>query len=463
MVKPLMGTENLLSQQIQNSFVKLAIANKKFLKLIRDSVKIEFFDSEITRRIVELCFAYYDVYDDAPQNHFYDEVELLLDDVDDSELQLYLDYLKQLEELAEPKFEYIITKINDFITAKAYELGSEKFVEAIEHNKLSEAKQIMEDALKVGICLDASGINYNESVIPSYHTKEGTLDILMKTGIKHFDDLIDGYRRKWLVCFLGGYKGKKSWKLIHVGRWALLQGLNVVHFTHELSEEDIEMRYDMAFGALTSKATPIPVTYKRYDEIGREISTEEIIRGTVRDLEAVQPVKLMTRRFGGGIRIKKYPMGSASMSDLNRYLDYLEMVEDFKADVIINDYVDIMHLSGPYNAQLRDKLSQTYIEHKRLADERNAAVFTVSQGTRQATRKQKLSMVDFAEDIRKVAHIDLGVGLCETDDEAESSIMRLRIIAGRSVPMDKEFCVSSNITVGQFAMQSWLSEEDVEY
>ena len=72
--------------------------------------------------------------------------------------------------------------------------------------------------------------------------------------------------------------------------------------------------------------------------------------------------------FGGELAIKKFSMGSCSALDLSNYISRLEDFEDFKADVVICDYADIMK-SISTKKDNRDTLNETYIALKQIADE----------------------------------------------------------------------------------------------
>jgi hypothetical protein len=134
--------------------------------------------------------------------------------------------------------------------------------------------------------------------------------------------------------------------------------------------------------------------------------------------------------------------------------------ERFVPDVIVNDYPDIMRLPLAESSSTRDKINQCYIELKRIADERNLAVLVPSQTTREALDKIRLSRKDFAEDIRKLANVDLVVALAQSEALAKENRMRITVLASRSDEDRYECLVSQNIRVGQAVVDSWIEPKE---
>jgi len=106
-----------------------------------------------------------------------------------------------------------------------------------------------------------------------------------------------------------------------IGAWA--QGTVV---THELTEIEVEMRMDMMWGAMVNEKEPKEVKIKTRDESGK-FDTIVDTRPSVYDIDAVSKSRDVMMRFGGRLIIKKYPINTCTMEELNRFLDYLEQFE----------------------------------------------------------------------------------------------------------------------------------------
>lgn len=450
--------EFVINQHVQDCFLRLASTNTQFLKLTRTSVPPNYFSSEVTETLVKCCFSYFDQFQEAPIHHLYDEMLRKLVNKEPKEVTRYTDYLRKISEMHEPSMDYILSRINEFVKARSFENAAIEFVTLIERNKITAAKELMYEALKVGIEKEDVGLTYFNLDTPTY-LNNNEYNYLTSTGVPTLDKLIGGYKRGEFVCILGGYKGKKSWSLIKVGEESLMRGLNVLHISHEMNADEIEMRYDMAIGGLVSDRDISEVQIEIVDDIGNIENKYTKRVENVYNKEAVFEVRKKLHRHGGNLIIKKYPMRTGTMSELDRYLDYLETYHDFIPDVVLNDYADIMLL--PKAGNTRDSLNTIYMDHKRLADERNMLVITVSQVNREALSKEKLTMKDIAEDARKVGNVDVMVSYSQTDTQEKDNIMRGQVIATRSRKGMGCGCLfKQNLDIGQFCTGSWFPQYD---
>ena len=101
--------------------------------------------------------------------------------------------------------------------------------------------------------------------------------------------------------------------LVHLGTQALKQGKTVVHYTLELSDTTIGLRYD-------SCLTRVPLS---------EIYTyKDLIHESVQELE-------------GTLIIKEYPTKSATVNTIRNHLEKLK-VRDINVDMVIVDYGDLL-------------------------------------------------------------------------------------------------------------------------
>ena len=448
--------EKVISQSIQDAFVFMSITDAHFLSMVRGVVKPEYFSSVITENIVRISYNYYDQFKVAPENHLQDEVGRLLKGSDKEEKDRYFVYLTKIGKMKPPNQGYVIKRINDFIKAREFEEAAVKFVNLTELGNFAEAKELMQHALRVGIEREEVGLRYFDKMIPTYYGKEGGMGgVLIPTGFREIDTFLKGLRRGQFLCILGGYKGKKSWCCIHLAKEALLRGLKVLHISHEMSLAEAEMRYDMALGVLTSETEAEDVMFVELDDDGNEVRRWQSRVESVYNLEAVREVRRKLRKFGGELIIRKYPMGTCSIGEIDRYLDYLETFEDFIPDIIINDYVEIMKLPLGQTAAFRDRINQAYIDHKRIADERNVLVITVSQVVRQKLRAKRLSQRDFAEDIRKMGNADIVLALSQSETQALDDRMTVYVLANRMGRQDFGCVIKMNLAAGQLCIGSY--------
>jgi replicative DNA helicase len=459
--------EKVVNQHVQDCFALLCITSTDFLNSVRTALEPRLFTAAVTAHVVKVCYDYYDVFDEAPADHFQDEWKRREEEVPQAEREMWVSYVSRISEMNIPNENYIIRCMSDFIKARTLEGAAVEFAELVVRGDFIKARNMMHDALKAGIEREEVGFKYLSEVA---RFKNAGIDeeLLMTTGIEALDNLIKGYRRSQFVCLMGGYKGMKSWACMHLAKTAMLHGLNVLHISHEMTVAQIEARYDMMVGSMVSHHQPDDVSFLRWsdDEDAENLNAtnwgwkrEIIERPTIWDPVAVNAARRKLRRFGGKLVVRKYPMGSCSMSDIYAYLNHLETYEKFIPDVIINDYADIM---APLNSNdHRDNLNKLYVAHKRLADERNILVVTVSQVTRDAIRKEVLSMKDFAEDIRKAGNVDLALAICQSDNQKRNGFASMFVVANRDGVMDCGCRIGTNLDAGQFCF--WSAPMDTDF
>lgn len=442
-----------VSQRIQDAFVFLSITDSKFLRVARKSVKSKWFSSRVTEDIIGVCYGFYDQFGEAPGDHLHDEVVRFLNGRDDDTKRLYVDYLTKLQSIDPPNRAYIVSRINAFVRAREFEEAAIKFVQLTKEEKFEEARDLMSKALRTGIQEEEVGIKYLSGE-PTYLGDEAEKDYLIPIGIPTIDERMQrGLRRSDFVVILGGYKAGKSWSCNHFGREGMLRGLKVLHISHENSAKEVEMRYDMTFGALRSFGDNSYVNIEEIDESGNVLKSDKVEVPSVFDLNRITQIRKKVARFGGELIIKKYPMGQCDINEIKRYLGYLEDYEGFSPDVVINDYVEKMKL--PTGEWRRDGINDVYMQSKGIADEHKLLMITVSQTTREALEKEVLHQKDFAEDIRKLGDVDAAFGISRTRSQAEKKRMQFYVIANRHGPMDFGCQMATNFDIGQFCVADW--------
>jgi hypothetical protein len=447
--------DGVVSQTVQDSFCYLAITNTKFLRMARQSVKPSYFSSQVTEDVISICYAYFDQFKESPDSNFQSELLRFLNGKSDDDKQLYVNYLKRLQEIDKPNEAYVVSRINSFIRAREFEVAAIKFVELTKAGEFEKAKRLMHTTLKAGIEKEEVGIRYFNGGVPTYYDSESnSTGYLMGTGFDVLDKAMPrGLRRTDVLLVLGGYKGKKSFSCIHFGCEALMHGLKVLHISHELSEEETEMRYDRMIGGLTGYNKDQQVEIEHIDDDGNVFSTERMHVGSVFDLKEVTQARRRVARYGGELIIRKYPMGFCTMDEIVRYLDYLETYEGFIPDVVINDYIEKMRL--PTGMERRDAINEYYLQSKGIADDRKLLMITVSQVTRDALRRRTLNQKDSAEDIRKIGNVDLVIGISQTKAQSMENRMQAVVLANRTGVQDVGCVFATNLDIGQLVIKCW--------
>jgi hypothetical protein len=391
---------------------------------------------------------------EAPGQHFHDELMSHLETKDEDKKHHFLTYVERMSDMEEPNTAYVVSRINQFVQAREFELAVVKSMKLAQMGKLDMARENMQSALRVGVEKEEVGSEYFQAELPAYMRPDKANEPILPLGLDTLDAILKRpMSRTDLVCVFGGFKGKKSFSLIYFGIRALMRGLNVLHISHELSLEDTEERYDRGFGSLSNDqhATVEGVDFEEIDDDGNVMQIRKIYPNTTHDLEAVKSVRTRASRFGGRLIIKKYPMGTCTMGELRRYIEYLEMYEGFIPDVVINDYPEKMKLTA--TDKRNDVINDMYLECKGLADEKKFLMIIASQVTRDALRRSKLKQGDSAEDIRKIGNVDLALGISQVGENGNR--MCAYVMANRHGPQFVGCLFAQNLDIGQFAYKTW--------
>lgn len=422
--------------------------------MARMGIKPGFFSSQVTKDIIKICYSYYDTFSEAPDNHLYDELVGWLGKADEDKKSNYFNYVTRICEMTPPNKEYVISSFSRFVQAREWEESLIEVVPLVERGEFEVVREILQKAMKSGISSEEVGIEYPGNWPPAYYENVGFRDVICPTGIPIIDNGIKGIRRTQLTCVFAGYKVGKTWACIQFANEALQHGRKVLELSHEASAEEVEMRHDMLRGSLVSEETGEDVEFYEYDENGSKVGSRYEARGSVFDEDLVMRVRDGVRKQGGQAIIKKYPMGTCSIGEIERYLDWLEVFKHFIPDMLISDYVEKMKL--PKATQDRDQINEAYINLKRIGDERKIAVVTASQIKTKFLESDTISEAGApAGDARKLGNIDLGLFFGMSRPMARRGLMQAFVLVNRTGPQKFGCIVSRNLKVGQFALDCW--------
>ena len=195
----------------------------------------------------------------------------------------------------------------------------------------------------------------------------------------------------------------KSHFLVHVGSEALRVGKNVLHYTFELTETAVGIRYDSNLCNIPSNQI-----------IDRKQDVLEFYNNT--DL--------------GRLIIKEYPTGSATISTLRNHIEKL-LLKSFVPSLIIIDYADIMRSTRKFEI-LRHELKLIYEELRNLAMDLNIPVWTASQSNREAANSSVVGLENMSEAYGKAMVADVVVSLSRKPMEKAEGFGRLFVAKNRA-------------------------------
>jgi len=365
----------------------------------------DFFDVKYLAYLCDRYFVYYGKYKSFPTLSLL--VTIIKDDLGDSSDVILRDQI--VEFLYRMKMnpnigdiEYTKDKSLDFCKRQAFKDALEKAVELIQTDKFDSVVDLMKEAVSVGMPhstghdffedTDARFVRVNRQVCP--------------TGLSRLDakDILNGGLGRGEIGVITANTGVgKSHFLVALGAAAMKVGKNVLHYTYELSELAVGLRYDSNLCGIPSN----DVQDKKDEVIER-----------YRDADL------------GRLIIKEYPTGSATVITIRNHIEKL-MLRGFVPSVIIIDYADIMRSTRSYDS-LRHELKLIYEELRNLSMDLNVPIWTASQANRDSANSDIVGLENMSEAYGKAMVADVVISLSRKPMEKSSGVGRLFIAKNRA-------------------------------
>jgi hypothetical protein len=177
-----------------------------------------------------------------------------------------------------------------------------------------------------------------------------------------------------------------------------------------------------------------------------------------REFEAVGDIgkpelldRLLPYQNRGQLLVKHFPTSTLTLGMLNAYLDMLDKVENFKPDIILLDYLTLMHLTTD---DLRISIGQLGRQLRGLAEIRNLAMVTVLQANREAVGRQWITSAHTAEDWSLPGTSDIFLTYNQTAHERGMHVARIHVDKVRNARAKWNAFIIQAYEIGQFCLDS---------
>ncbi len=472
----LIRRKRLSSNDIEKTVLTGLITSTRVLEAIQPLADPNLFTLDVSRIISRWCFNYYTEYGKSPS----DVLEAIFiaekAKLKESDQQLVSEFLRTISrDYMEnpPNEEYIAAQAVEYLRKqKILNLAKEMQGVLELGGEASKAEALMSSYKSVGNNVPIAKNMFSASFMSSVFDAQETPLLEFSGALGRF---IGPLQRGYLFGLIGkGKVGKTTW-LMRFAAQAVMRKLRVVFFSLEMTAEQMGLRFAQHFGSygkpndiaefeyripaldcrlnqennctLTVRTCReempreeyqmdqlyLPCSACRYQS--RSSFTPRIyyvkeVRPTINRFLARRQIDQFQMQYGpDALQIVAYPAYSATMKDISAELDILEY-GGFIPDVIIIDYPDILAPEN-FKADKLDQINEIWMKLKAMSQTRKCLVFAPTQGSRQSFKKSLIDPTDVPWDIRKLAHVDLMVGLNQTDYEKKEQITRLNIIAHR--------------------------------
>jgi replicative DNA helicase len=345
----------------------------------------------------------------------------------------------RLVKVSENEHSYIEHTVTEFARRQEIIKAIRESVDLIRNDEFDEIERKFRQAFQLGRERESLGTFFFEDVVERYK-EESTKASAIRTLMVELDQHLEGggIGRGDLGVVIAPPGRGKTFALIYLAKAAVIQRKHVIFYEFEMPENKIAKRLDASFSNVLIRE----LTDKRMDVITR--------------------INELGKIYQNSLVIKSFPISSQSAADLQEHIDQLRR-EGFEPDMICIDYADRM-VSETMKADSRYyELRDVYVELKRLAQERNVAVWTASQTNRAALNKELVSIDDFSESFEKAMLADLIISLCQTQKEKQEERMRLFVAKNRNDISEVVVPIMTNFRKGTFYKIMPSEEESLEH
>jgi hypothetical protein len=415
----------------QNKVVCSLLTDRAFLERILDILAAEYFDNDGTKWVVEKTIEFFTKYKQLPSPEFLtieikkDENEVLRAATIDAVKSAYrcqndtdLQWVKEqfLDFCRNQKFKKAVLDSVDLVKAGDYE--------RIKHN--------FDEALRAGAERNL-GHDYMEQVDSRMTMMARSC---VKTGWDIIDQLMDGGLGKGELAFCVAPAGSgKSWILAKLGAEALRAGKNVMHFTLELNENYVGLRYDAIFSGIA------------FQDVRKN----------------VQAVKDAIAKVPGKLFIKYFPLKTVSPASLKMHIDRLQLITGVKIDLVVVDYADILRpFMQERNSNSYNEVGSVYEELRQMAGELQIPVWSASQSNRGAHEEEVIQAHNVADSYRKIMTGDFIISLSRKMEDKQAGTGRFHVMKNRFGADGMTYPVAFDTACGNIVVYEKDSAEGAE-
>ena len=407
---------NEFGHTFQVKSIASLMKNQTFLEQIHDILDEKHYDSDSLKWLVKECKKYYDEYRKCIT---LDVFKVKTQEVENDVLKVAIvENLKEVfNHLESPDLEFVQDKALDFFKNQTLKNAILESVEIMESKgDYDIIKRLVDDALNAGTERNI-GHEYIEHIEDRYSE---TARETVSTGWDTIDELTQGGLGGGELGVIVAPAGVgKTWVLAAIGANAMKKGKHIVHYSLELNESYVGLRYDSIFTGIANQN----LKYHKED-----------VQGEMDKLK-------------GDLVIKYYPTKTASVNTLSAHLKRITTLGT-QVDMVVVDYADILKDTGSAR-EVRHALGNIYEDLRGLAGEFQIPVWTASQANRSALDEDVIEAQKVSESYQKIMTADFVMSLSRKVEDKIGNTGRFHVIKNRFGPDGMTFPSKINTNTGK--------------
>lgn len=413
------------------------IVSDQFLREIMPIFRPELLKSGYAREVALWITEYWEKYKTSPgkdiQNIYEHKRQNLMDEDEAENIAEFLSRLsRDWEKNQVNNVEFAVNSAISYLKMRSLEVLKDRLEDSLSVGDVLQGEQVVANYTRIappqgeGVDLLRDPIKVASAFI---NEDEGLFQYPGALG-----QIAGRFNRGDFVSFLAPMKRGKTWFLWYTAETALYSGYKVLFITLEMTEPQMIRRAWQSLMGSPKEDCEVKLPYFEPlddDEERWRVRERMEKRKRVDTSEVKKYQDILRKRFRTGeVRIVSFPAFSASVDDIDATIDNMVYYDNFIPDVIIIDYADIVAPARNFRGDYRHQVDDIWKRLRRMAQERNVLLVTVSQSDR-STFYSDVTEINVAEDIRKLAHVTCMLGLSQTKEEAERQIMRVSQVAIR--------------------------------
>jgi replicative DNA helicase len=388
-------------QSFQTKVLSSLITDVRLLDTLSEIIHPKFFEAESNKWIAEEIVSYYDEFKKSPTlDVFKSEVSKL---EDRGFQKSVVEQLKSVfTKVGDSDLDYVKKEFSSFCINQNLKQAIVSSVDLLKAGNYDRIKDLVDKAMKVGVDSDM-GHDY----LLDFEERTNEVDrSTVPTGWDCINELMDGGLGPGELGVAVAPSGVgKTWVLCALGAAAVKQGLNVVHYSLELSEHYVGQRYDTVF-------TQIP-------------------SADVKDKKEVVLEKI--NRLSGKLLIKYFPPKGISAKKLESHIEKMTAAGN-KPDLIIIDYADLLLSHTNKSDSTYGEQGGVYIELRGISGELGIPIWTASQTNRSAIDSEVIEADKVADSYAKVMNADFIMSISRKAKDKLNNTARFHIMKNRFGP-----------------------------
>ena len=415
-------------QSFQAKVISALLTDVRMMDTLCEIIDKKFFESDANKWIVQEIKDYYDEYKKEPTLDVFKGQVSKLDNP--SLKKSVVEQLKTVyTQIGQDDFEYVKNEFTSFCINQNMKNVILQSVDLLKSGNYDRIKDLVDKAMKVGVESDL-GMDY---LLDFEERFSETGRETVSTGWDCIDDIMDGGIGPGELGVVVAPSGVgKTWALAALGAAAVRAGKTVVHYTLELSQHYVGLRYDTVF-------THIPSTdlKEKKDEVFTKL-----------------------KRLPGKLKVKYFPPKGASSKTIQLHIEKM-IAAGNKPDLIIVDYADLLLSHSNKTDSTYAEQGGVYIDLRGMSGELGIPIWTASQTNRSAIDSEVIEADKIADSYAKVMNADFIMSLSRKAKDKLNNTARVHIMKNRFGQDGITFPTKMDTTTGTIEVYAATSSEGI--